>query len=77
MQRLEVSGAVRPLYGSLGLKELSTIVVPHHPLLGMYLLRQASTIVHVMWKTYLSFSANNMIRYSHSAILLTFGANRC
>ena len=24
MQRLEVSGAVRPLYGSLGVKELST-----------------------------------------------------
>ena len=27
MQRLEVSGAVRPLYGSLGFKEL--IIVPH------------------------------------------------
>ena len=41
----------------------------------MYLLRQASTFIHVTRKTYLSCSAN-MIRYSHSAILLNFGANR-
>jgi hypothetical protein len=41
----------------------------------MYLLRQASTFIYVMWKTYLSCSSN-MIRYSNSAILLKFGANR-
>ena len=27
MQRLEVSGAVRPLYGSLGVKELSGLCI--------------------------------------------------
>ena len=37
MQRLEVSGAVRPLYGSLGVKGLIallyllTAIVPYHP----------------------------------------------
>ena len=29
MQRLEVSGAVRPIYGSLGVKRLSIVVGKH------------------------------------------------
>jgi len=29
MQRLEVSGAVRPIYGSLGVKRLSMELHPH------------------------------------------------
>ena len=31
MQRLEVSGAVRPIYGALGVKRLMTISVDAHP----------------------------------------------
>jgi len=54
---------------------LNTGPPPHRPLPAMYLLRQTSTFVHVMWKMYLSCSAN-LIWYSHSAILLKFGANR-
>ena len=30
MQRLEVSGAVRPIYGSLGVKRLSSTCFGHH-----------------------------------------------
>jgi len=29
MQRLEVSGAVRPIYGSLGVKRLTLVVYVH------------------------------------------------
>ena len=29
MQRLEVSGAVRPIYGSLGVKRLINIIIIH------------------------------------------------
>ena len=31
MQRLEVSGAVRPIYGSLGVKRLRLSVLPYPP----------------------------------------------
>ena len=32
MQRLEVSGAVRPIYGSLGVKRLTTVYFVNQPL---------------------------------------------
>ena len=40
MQRLEVSGAVRPMYGSLGVKRLMTILDNYmfRPLLAIFML---------------------------------------
>ena len=45
MQRLEVSGAVRPIYGSLGVKRLSITVIPK--------LNTRSQKVHIKRPSYL------------------------
>ena len=50
MQRLEVSGAVRPIYGSLGVKRLSAIVIAKSD----YQLRHVSLSVRPQGTTRLS-----------------------
>jgi len=63
MQRLEVSGAVRPIYGSLGFKRLTPSFINYALQMEKPLLCTISVILFLAWFIYVC-SAHSLKRYS-------------
>ena len=79
MKRLEVSGAVRPIYGSLGVKRLKNLAVSHSVQRNLYRYRQSALDrTELLWFVYrrLLIIFLEFIQFSGFFIFIYFGSRR-